>query len=197
MPSSQDIYKSNFTEYLLCLALDIGEGMLKHVAEIARVENTIERICYAYGAAHVECFSILSMIQAAVRMPNGEYSTQLRRLRSNTVNLHTLEALNALSREICKTTPPLPEVEARIREAKRNSPYSKGVRMIASAVTTGTFCLLFDGKVIDAVVTAIIGLIVFTIGAATSPRVNPLIKTLFSSFVVALTQSVSIITPAS
>ena len=47
MPSSQDIYKSNFTEYLLCLALDIGEGMLKHGAEIARVENTIERICYA------------------------------------------------------------------------------------------------------------------------------------------------------
>ena len=182
----KEVYKDNFADYLLCLALDIGEGMLKHGAEIARVENTIERICYAYGAAHVECFSILSMIQAAVRMPGGEYSTQLRRLRSNTVNLHTLEALNALSREVCRTTPPLPEVEQRIREAKRKSPYSKGMRMLASAVTTGMFCLFFDGSPMDSLVAALIGTIVFNIETGASPRVNPLIKTLFSSFVVAL-----------
>ena len=25
----REIYKENFTEYLLCLALDVGEGMLK------------------------------------------------------------------------------------------------------------------------------------------------------------------------
>ena len=58
----REIYKDDFTEYLLCLALDVGEGMLKNGAEVARVEDTIERICHAYGAVHVEVFSIISMI---------------------------------------------------------------------------------------------------------------------------------------
>ena len=62
---------SKNTEYLLCLALDIGEGMLKNGAEVSRVEDTIERICKAYGAVHVEVFSIISYIHAALRMPDG------------------------------------------------------------------------------------------------------------------------------
>ncbi len=188
----KEIYKDNFPEYLLCLALDIGEGMLKNGAEIHRVENTIERICRAYGAVHVECFGIISMIHVAIRMPDGEYSTQLRRVRSTTVNLHTLEALNALSREICATTPPLCEVEERIQKAKQTRPYSRTVRMIASGITTGAFCLFYGGEVLDALIAVLIGLIIFTIESSTSVRINPLIKTLFSSVVITLLAGVSI-----
>ena len=36
------------------IALDIGEGLLKSGAEIHRVEDAIDHICKAYGAAHVE-----------------------------------------------------------------------------------------------------------------------------------------------
>ena len=41
------IYKDDFAQYLLCLALDVGEGLLKTGGEVSRVEDTIERICYA------------------------------------------------------------------------------------------------------------------------------------------------------
>ena len=187
----KELYKDNFADYLLCLALDIGEGMLKNGAEINRVESTIERICYAYGASHVECFSIISMIQAAVRMPDGTYSTQLRRVRSNTVNLHTLESLNALSREVCQTTPPLAEVEARIREVKKTHPYNRTVRMIASGITTGAFCLFFGGTLLDSLIATLIGLLVFNI-ESTSLRVNPLVRTLFSSVVITLLVGASV-----
>ena len=67
---TREIYKDNFADYLLCLALDVGEGMLKNGGEVGRVEDTIERICRAYGAQHVEVFTIVSMITAAVRMPD-------------------------------------------------------------------------------------------------------------------------------
>ena len=68
---TREIYKDNFSEYLLCLALDVGEGMLRNGGEVSRVEDTMERILYAYGAAHVEVFAIISYINAAVRMqPN-------------------------------------------------------------------------------------------------------------------------------
>ena len=44
----KELYKSDFAQYLLCLALDVGEGILKNGGEVSRVEDTIERICYAY-----------------------------------------------------------------------------------------------------------------------------------------------------
>ena len=45
--TEKQLYKEDFTEYLLCLALDVGEGMLRNGGEIGRVEDTIERICRA------------------------------------------------------------------------------------------------------------------------------------------------------
>ena len=89
----KEIYKSDFAEYLLCLALDVGEGMLKNGGEVSRVENTVERICKAYGAVHVEVFSIISVIHAAVRMPDGSYSSQMRRVKSSSNDLYRLELL--------------------------------------------------------------------------------------------------------
>ena len=113
----EEIYKKDFAEYLLCLALDVGEGMLKNGGDVNRVEDTIERICRAYGAEHVEVFTIISVINAAVRMPDGSYSSQLRRVKSTSNNLGKLESLNALSREICQKRPSLDEFDARLTES--------------------------------------------------------------------------------
>ena len=57
----------SFADIVLCTALDIGEHLLKNGAEVSRVEDTIERICFAYGAAHVESFSITTLIVANAR----------------------------------------------------------------------------------------------------------------------------------
>ena len=110
-PQGKEIYKKDFAAYLLCLALDVGEGMLKNGGDVNRVEDTIERICRAYGAEHVEVFTIISVINAAVRMPDGSYSSQLRRVKSTSNNLGKLERLNALSREICREKPSLDDFD--------------------------------------------------------------------------------------
>ena len=104
----KESYKENFADYLLCLALDVGEALLKNGAEISRVEDTIERICRAYGAKHIEVFSIISCINAAIRMPDGSYSFQMRRVKSISNNLDALERMNALSRDVCREIPDLP-----------------------------------------------------------------------------------------
>ena len=77
-----DVDKESLAETVLRLALDVGEGMLKNGGEVSRVENTIERICRAWGAEHVEVFSIVSMINATVHMPDGTRSSQMRRIRA-------------------------------------------------------------------------------------------------------------------
>jgi uncharacterized membrane protein YjjP (DUF1212 family) len=84
----------SFADRLLCLALDVGEGMLKSGAEIHRVEESISMICRSYGAAHVEVFAITSLIVASIRLPNDEYSAQIRRVYNSSNHLLKIEKFN-------------------------------------------------------------------------------------------------------
>ena len=181
----REIYKDDFTEYLLCLALDVGEGMLKNGGEVSRVEDTIERICRAYGAVHVEVFTIISMINAAVRMPDGSYSSQLRRVKQTTTNLNTLEKLNALSRRICREVPTLDEFDSMLHELERKQPYPAYVHVLSSAAVALSFCLFFGGGLIDSIIAFVIGVIVSLILNYPSARLNSMAKTVISSFVSA------------
>ena len=47
------------SEKVLSLALDLGKNMVKCGAEINRVEETVVRICFAYGMRSVDVFSII------------------------------------------------------------------------------------------------------------------------------------------
>ena len=69
-------------DFVLEYALDIGEQMVICGAEISRVEDTIERICRAYGAERIDVFSITSCIIATLKMEGEPPVTQTRRIRS-------------------------------------------------------------------------------------------------------------------
>jgi len=181
----REIYKENFAEYLLCLALDVGEGMVKCGAEISRVEDTIERICRAYGAAHVEVFSVISYINAAVRMPDGSYSSQLRRIRSVSNDFGILERLNALSRKICAERPSLDVFDAELRELKKLKPYRNWVMCLASGLATGAFAMLFGGKWNDGLIAFLIGVLIKLVESRMPAKVNVMAKTVISAAIAA------------
>lgn len=192
MDKQREIYKEDFTEYLLCLALDVGEGMLKNGAEVGRVEDTIERICRAYGAAHVEVFTIISVINAAVRMPDGSYSMQLRRVKSIDSNFSILEKLNALSRKICVEKPELSVFDDEIHKIKSEKAYPTWVPFVASSVAAGGFALFFGGNIFDAIVALIIGAIIALIENFSPKRLTGLAKTVVSSLVAAILAGLSV-----
>ena len=183
---TKQIYKENFTEYLLCLALDVGEGLVKSGAEIRRVEDTIERICTSYGAVHVEVFSVISFIHAAVRMPDGSYSVQMRRVKANGTDLHMLERYNSLSREICETKPRLDEFEKKLTVAKKSKAYSFTALLIASIVVTSGFTVFFGGNGYDCLVASLVGAVIFLIDTLTARKLNVTAKTFVSSFAASL-----------
>ena len=81
---------------LLQAILDIAEEMLVCGAGVDRVEDSIERMCYAYGCDRVNAFIITSNIQVTVEDPNGEIITQIRRLVRNDTNFDRLDYLNNL-----------------------------------------------------------------------------------------------------
>ena len=190
---NREIYKENFAEYLLCLALDVGEGMLRNGAEVSRVEDSVERICKAYGAAHVEVFSIISVINATVRMPDGTYSSQMRRVKSSSIDLSVLEKLNSLSREVCTTTPPLDEFDGRLHEIKTVPTYPWWITVLAMVVICSGFTFFFGGTWRDALVAAFIGVAVSLFDAFPSRYINSLTKTALSALVIALIAGLSIL----
>lgn len=188
----QKVQKLQVTaEAVLCLALDIGEGMLKSGGEVSRVESTVERICRAYGAVHVEVFSIISMINATVHMADGSQSAQMRRIRTTGTDMYRLELLNALSREICQSTPDIAAANLRVREAKRQLAYPKWAALPASAAAASMFAVFFGGGVIEALAALLIGALVGAIDLLAANRVNELAKTVVAAFVAGILSSLS------
>lgn len=96
-------------------ALDMGETMLRCGAEILRVEDTVTRICTAYGGGIVDVFTILSLIILSWKTDDGRNYTLTRRINPYPTDLKKLEELNALSRYICEKKPSCAEIERHIR----------------------------------------------------------------------------------
>ena len=177
---------SSETDRLLCLALDVGDGMLKNGGEINRVEETVTRICHAYGAVHTEVFSIPSVIIAAIRMEDGSYSSQVRRIHSSSNDLYRLEQFNDISRWACREKPSLEELDARIRRVKQKNGVPSWLRCLGAAMAAGAFALFFGGDWKDGMVAAIIGALVFLVDGIPVKQFNGLAKTLIQSILAGI-----------
>ena len=85
---------------LLHLLLDMGEMLLASGAEINRVEDTLQRIGRAYGAAKMNVFVITSSIVITMEKTDGELLTHTRRINyTGSTDFTMLEQLNALCRK--------------------------------------------------------------------------------------------------
>ncbi len=173
---------SGEADLILCLALDIGEAMLRSGGEINRIEDTVERICRAYGARDTQVFTLPSVIIAAIRLENGEYSNQTRRIKGTSNDLFTLELFNNISREVCAAPPPLEELKKKIGSAKKMRLYPTIARLIASALAAGAFTLFFGGGIVDGLIAAFIGIIVFLIDGTKVTAINQMAKLAINSF---------------
>ena len=90
---------------VLKYAMEIGEWMLKSGAGVSRVEDTISRICKAYGAKEANVFSITSSIVTTIEDEEGEIITQTKRIIYYKTDFKKLDELNQLSRYMCKYLP--------------------------------------------------------------------------------------------
>lgn len=166
---------------IVCAALDVGEHILKNGGEIHTVEDTIERICYAFGATHVEVFTITTLIIASVRMGDGTYSQQMRRVLRTSNNLYVVEEMNRISRELCAGELPLPALRERIVAAKSLHPYPPLAIYAAAMLSAFGFSLFFGGNFLDGICAALSGVVITLINRRAPRSVNPMIVTVIGS----------------
>ena len=172
------------TEALLECALDVGEQMLICGAEISRVEDTVERICYAYGASRVDVFTITSCIIATVKFEGANPATQTRRIRVTNNDLTKLDHLNALSRRICQEKPDFDEFKRAFHSVISPHLYPLLGQYANFALVSSSFSVFFGGSWQDALVSGAIGIILkwLTMQCARY-GLNNVLSNVFCSFV--------------
>ncbi len=132
---------------IFSLSLDIGQGIITSGGEVQRAEDTIKRINRAYGQ---KC-TVLA-IPSLIIAQSGK-NIQIRRIENEDINLAELSCLNSLSRKMCN------ELDNEINITK-NKIYSKQLQLICIAIATGSFSMFFGGNIIDALIAALIGIII-------------------------------------
>ncbi len=176
----------SYADNLLRIALDIGEGLLKSGAEVHRVELAVEKICRAYGAIHVEVFTIHSLILASVRMPDGSYSAQTRRITDITNHITLLEKYNELSRRFCKETPEFNEADRLIENAKNGRNYPKWMTFLGYMLASSSFAVFFGGTLRDGIATVFVGVALYFVDRIRFDYFNHTVKTLLMAFFAGL-----------
>ncbi len=84
---------------VLDIALSAGELLISNGSESYRVEETIERICKAYNYKS-ECITTGKGIFISILDEDQEKVTSLKKVRSKSVDLYSIELVNSFSRSI-------------------------------------------------------------------------------------------------
>ena len=163
--------------------LDIGCRLLESGAEVRRVEDTIERLCLAYGAHDVDVFSVVVLVGVTVEGPNGDHYTQIRKVGNIGNSLVRIEKLNALSRRLCACPEDPWEVKDEVKRICCHVTYSRTLMFISAAIAAGGFAMFFGGKWADGLIASVIGVLIMAFSLYTPAKVNGTLKTFVTAFV--------------
>ncbi len=134
---------------LLTISMDIGQRLLESGAEIYRVEESISRICRAYGAQDIQVYAVPTAIVATGAWENQRPVTRVVRIRRRGTNLGRLDQLNALCREMCRTPMDAGSIRERIHLIDQHSSF-RGVELCLASGGGGLFfTLLFGGSLAE------------------------------------------------
>ena len=165
-------------------ALDLGEELLISGAEVARVEDTIRRLCMAYGAESVDVFTITSSVIVTADFGERGCITQTRRISGLKFNLSAFEALNGLSRRACSERMEPVKLREELNHIGSLPKYSYGQNCGIWALIASSFSLFFGGNLFDAFLSGFIAVVLFAVQNFLGRlRVNSYFSTVLCSLV--------------
>lgn len=171
-------------DLLLKNICEIGRLLLKHGAEIYRVEESLEKMCESYHFEDIGVFALPSYFTLSVTFQDGTTSSITKRTTQNRNNLDAIYELNNLVRYICFHQPDHQYIEQQITRIKQQLPNMYLV-FVGYGLGAGAFSLFFGGGAYDWIGATFIGLIVyFVIWIQEILMINALIRTMLTSIVI-------------
>jgi len=133
-----------------------GKIMLESGAETYRVEETISRICIAYGAHTADSFVIPTGIIVTITYYD-EVATLVKRITSRGVDLNKIDAINDLSRRIQTEAINLGDFNKNLMKIANDPRYSPLITLLCSSIAAGCFSIMFGGDLKDFFGASLIG----------------------------------------
>ena len=122
---------------------EIGCLLLKHGAEIYRVEESLLKMVKSYGYNQVEIFAIPSFFTMSITLDNHTTYTISKRSRNNKINLDSVYALNNLVRNICEHQLSTEAIEHELTIIN-NTKVKMNLIFIGYGLTAGFFTIFFE-----------------------------------------------------
>lgn len=136
-----------------------GAMMLACGGEINRVEDSIARICTAYGYKDVGVFAIPRTLIITIT-ENGVPVTRLENIKDKTVNLDRVARLNALSRFICRVRPDSDNINRRLDEIEKSPVFGRFAMIAAYFLSAFAYAMFFGGGLKEAAAAGVAGIAV-------------------------------------
>nr|WP_281391806.1 threonine/serine exporter family protein [Bacillus benzoevorans] len=167
--------KNNYTYKVVQVCLLAGEMMLKSGAGTSRVEDTMKRIAASYGILDAHSFVMPTGIIFSI---DGEIPTKLVRVEERTTDLLKITTVNSISRKMSAGELTVEEALDALREVEKSSwMYPVWIQIIAAALVSGCFLIMFKGSFGDFIPAMIAG----GAGLAVYNYVHNLVKVRFFS----------------
>jgi uncharacterized membrane protein YjjP (DUF1212 family) len=132
-------------EKLLGVVADIGALMLESGAETFQVEQTINRICRAFGVKQVESFALPTGIMITIVEQEGESRTMIRRVSNRSVDLAQVSKLINIAYQV-REIETVEDLAESVNDIKAQKKYNPLLISFFSSITAGFFALFFGGS---------------------------------------------------
>ncbi|ETJ99255.1 PF06738 family protein [Eubacterium nodatum ATCC 33099] len=157
---------------ILQTILDIGEEMIVAGGEVSRVEESVFRMCKAYGCDRINVYILLSNMQVTVETPEEKIITHIRFMERNNVNFDRLDYLNDLSRYICAHVPDVEIMKLKLDEVMSRKEQPIWLDMLGDILAASGFIVFFGGNGFDAAAGVFMAVLVFALQRFFMPREN-------------------------
>ena len=158
-------------------AMQAGNILLQNGAEIFRVEETITRMCRHYGVESESAFILSNGIFITAGNEKESVYAQVRHIPVRGAQLDRVAAVNQLSREVREQ---LKRIETMPSKTKR-------MQVLASAVGSACFCVMFGGSFRDCMGAFIAGFLLYIyVLELSQPRMSKIIGNIGGGALVTL-----------
>ncbi|MTV81862.1 threonine/serine exporter family protein [Secundilactobacillus folii] len=166
---------NNRGHLMIKTALHAGRIMIESGSEVARVEDTINRIAINAGFPDSKVYVTITGMMMSI---SGEENAQIEPVSSRTIDLEKISLVNDYSRQFAAGSISLEQFDDLLTKLEQNPPYfSFWLQLISAGLVSGTLEVVFRNNYQDFLITCVIGLI----GWAVFYGVNQLARVRFLS----------------
>lgn len=146
---------------VLEVAAEAGHVLLENGAEIARVEETMERITAYYGAQDRNFFVLSNGIfTTGANSDAGQYA-KVEFIPLKGTQMEKVVEINAVSRAVERGEYTLDALREKVRQIRNMAAKPAWEQLLGSAFGSAGFCILFGGGLIDSAASFVVGLILW------------------------------------